>query len=505
VNPEVVSVVSGSYWDDLLSTALVGTERRPLPAAGVPAVLAGPAGAAASADPAVALLDTAALVTVYRRAGMTAGRGVPVPAAAPDEELPVAPVAAADRLAGLLGADPTGLVAEWLGLAAERGVLAPPELLPALLDLGRRQTELRASLVRVGGRRVRWLAAQHPDWAYLTRIAGGAAGPDPAAWEFGDVGSRLDHLRAVRAGDPAAGRELLAGGWATEGPAERAALLDALAVGLSAADEEFLEAALDDRRKEVREAAAELLAGLPGSGYAARMAERALACVRPSPDGRAIDVTSPAAVDAALRRDGLTPVPTPTPADRLGWLERIVARAPLSTWAPLAPSPLHFLRRPVHGGGQQLRAGLAAAAATQHDTGWALALLATTNARDSHPMTAALLGVLPADRRNTYLVGELAGRSKPDPQLLGLLESCPPPWSVELGRAALRAVRRSRKGLGWRIHSLCGLIARRLPVELADEAQEFSARFTDDESGGRAVAELGPMVAFRKRMQEEFA
>jgi hypothetical protein len=52
---------------------------------------------------------------------------------------------------------------------------------------------------------------------------------------------------------------------------------------------------------------------------------------------------------------------------------------------------------------------------------------------------------------------------------------------------------------------LCGLIARRLPVELVREAEEFSAQFLDDEYGGRAVIEVGSMVAFRKRMQEEFA
>jgi hypothetical protein len=120
-------------------------------------------------------------------------------------------------------------------------------------------------------------------------------------------------------------------------------------------------------------------------------------------------------------------------------------------------------------------------------------------------MAAALLGVLPAERRNSWLAGELSGRGKPDPRMLGLLESCPAPWSVELGRVALDAVRRGRKGLGWRIHSLCGLIARRLPVELVDEAEEFSSGFAEDEYGGRAVVELGSMVAFRQRMREEFA
>lgn len=495
--------MSGGYWDDLLSAALVGTERRPLPTAGVPAALAGLAGGS-SADPAVALLDRAAAATLYRRAGVVAGSGVELPEQAPEEELPLAPGPAVARLGGLLGADPTGLVAEWLGLAVERGVLAPPELLPELLELGRRQTELRPLLVRAGGRRVRWLAAQHPDWGYLGRQGGGGGAPDAEAWEFGEVGLRLDHLRAVRGGDPARGLEVLSGTWSGEGPVERTTLLEALEVGLGAADEEFLEGALDDRRKEVREVAASLLARLPGSAYAGRMAARALECVRRS-EGGALEVTPPGAVDAALRRDGLRPAATPTPADRLGWLEMIVGRTPLSTWHGLAGSPLEFLRLEVHGGRPALRAGLAAAAAAQQDTGWALALLGTSGESDSHPMAAALLDVVPAERRNEWLARELAGAGRPDQQVLALLESCPAPWSVELGRVALDAVRRGRKGLGWRIHSLCGLIGRRLPVELAAEAREFSERFADDEYGGRAVAELGSMVAFRKRMQEEFA
>jgi hypothetical protein len=471
----------------------------------VPAGLSGVVQAISAGDPAVALLDSAAAATVYRRAGVVALRDVELPEVAPVEELPLAPPAAGSRLSGLLGSDPTGLVVEWLGLAVERGVLAPPELLPSLLELGRRQTELRPLLAKAGGRRVRWLAAQQPDWGYLGREGGVSAAPDPEAWELGDLGLRLDHLRAVRAGDPAAGRELLAGTWASEGPAERATLLDAMEVGLSLADEGFLEGALDDRRKEVREIAAELLARVEGSAYSGRMALRALECVRVSADGKALEVTPPGAVDASLRRDGLRGASTPTPADRLGWLEMIVGRAPLRTWASLAPSPVDFLRKPVHGGRPALRAGLAAAAATQRDSGWALALLATSAETDSHPMAAALLGVLPAARRNSWLAGELSGRGKPDPQVLGLLESCPGPWSVELGRVALDAVRRGRRGLGWRIHSLCGLIARRLPVELVREAEEFSAQFLDDEYGGRAVIEVGSMVAFRKRMQEEFA
>ena len=57
------------------------------------------------------------------------------------------------------------------------------------------------------------------------------------------------------------GSELLVGSWATESAKDRAALLDALTTGLSLADEELLERALDDSSRVVRQRAAGLLAG----------------------------------------------------------------------------------------------------------------------------------------------------------------------------------------------------------------------------------------------------
>ena len=54
----------------------------------------------------------------------------------------------------------------------------------------------------------------------------------------------------------------------------RASLVTALHVGLSEADEPFLEACLDDRATGVRTAARHLLAELPLSHRADRMAER---------------------------------------------------------------------------------------------------------------------------------------------------------------------------------------------------------------------------------------
>ena len=95
-------------------------------------------------------------------------------------------------------------------------------------------------------------------------------------------------------------------------------------------DEPFLEKTLDDRARDVRDAAASLLARLPQSAFVARMTERA--------KRHALD--PPTAVTPADIRDGLVAKPTGY-APRAFWLERIVASVPPSTFG----DPRSFLER----------------------------------------------------------------------------------------------------------------------------------------------------------------
>ncbi|MDG4865552.1 DUF5691 domain-containing protein, partial [Streptomyces sp. T-3] len=193
-------------WEDLVTTALLGTDRR----------------TRTSLTPG-ALLDTAALHTVRRRAGLQ-----PAPAsarperAAPDLRTPL-PGPARQRLAMLLsdrpgigqggrrGATPdlTELLPQWLIAANDRGYAAPPELLPALLDAARGRTDLRPQALRFAGPRALWLARLNPDWKFALRTApGGSALPSPEdtaavqrLWDEGLFAERVALLAAVRAHD----------------------------------------------------------------------------------------------------------------------------------------------------------------------------------------------------------------------------------------------------------------------------------------------------------------
>jgi Family of unknown function (DUF5691) len=490
-------------WPELLASALVGTDRRM------------PEGLAA-ADAPGALLDAAAVLAVTRRAGYRPVTGVPAPDAAPPDPAPAAGPPAAERLTRLLDTtvfDPdtrAELLVEWLVTAADRGVRVPGELLPALLDLGRRRRELRPLVVAAGGARAGWLAAQHPDWAYLIGERDDAAAADPSRWELGTTGQRAGYLAAVRRTDPAGARDLLAAAWAGETPEDRATLLAVLGTGLSTADEAFLEAALDDRRREVRAVALDLLGRLPGSAYQARMVARARAGLRR--ERGMLVVVPPEACDREMRRDGIAPRPPAGVGERAWWLEEILARTPLSVWG----EPARFLALRVAGGWLDVvLRGLARATTVSQDPAWAAALvdalLASPGAHDRPDdllLVESLYTALPPAERVARAVEALRreGAGRTAPGVDHLLELCPRPWPQPLADAVFAALDRyvQRSAPSWRVTELCQLAAVRLPATVADRAATFAGSIPErDASVRRAAGALADVLGFRHDMLEE--
>lgn len=516
-----------SGWDEHVAAALLGTERRD------PPVLDGePGGAPGGDDAAARLLDQAALLTVRRRAGIVPARGgdlEPI-APAPVEHAPPVPDAAAARLARILAGEQIRVLPEWLDAAADRGLRVPPRLLPALLERGRSDRMLRPSIARAAGRRGMWLALQNTDWAYLVGAGPVRSGDDPAgaeAWRSGTRHRRAAYLSGLRGTDPAAARDLLRATWDREPAPDRAAFLGTFAWGLSLDDEEFLEAALDDRGKDVRQLAADLLARLPGAAYGERMAERARACLTlrpgpppeagvsgPPPDGPWIEVEAPHEHDAGLARDGVpfhpggsfAPRPGSGPVGtRAAWLREILARTPPATWTSLFGLPPDgIVRLPVAGGGAgDLHTGWARAALNQRDAGWARALLGDGAAVDEPEALADLLGVLPEDERGAAAAG-LVRRAPDRAELLRLLERVPGPWTGPLA-AAVVTILTGSAGLPTRaaehtLVRLCRVADLRLDPAAAARLAEHPVR-----PHPRPLTDLVETLRFRGEMLKELS
>lgn len=196
-----------SEWEQLLATALVGTDRRGAPAA----VLDGRV-ALDAREPDRQVLRAAAMLGTYRDAGRRAAPPNVRVEPAPTETWPRASETAVSVLELLLGDEAAGiavdipLVDEWLRACAHAGQRVPHRLVPELLELATRDRALRDNVHAAVGSRGQWLATLNPRWA----------------WARGDVArtyvdlstATRDERRAIltqlRATDPAAARNLVA-------------------------------------------------------------------------------------------------------------------------------------------------------------------------------------------------------------------------------------------------------------------------------------------------------
>ncbi|GAA2354284.1 hypothetical protein Cme02nite_47210 [Catellatospora methionotrophica] len=443
--------MSTSIWSDLMSSALVGTDRRRLVLPGTDGPLATVLAALGGELGPDGLLSAAAAVTVARRAGQTPARtSRPEPATA--ETAPYASPAAQQRLAALLSGGSVELdrtttrelAGEWLRVAADRGLLAGPAILVALLDLGSADTAARAAVRSVGGARLGWLALQGPGrWAWAVQQDAPAQAAD---WDTGRLADRVRYLTELRARDAAAGRDLLAQAWPQEKASDLAALLAACGTGLGPDDEPWLEHTLDDRRAQVREAAARLLGALPGSAYRQRMADRALACVHVA--DRRLVATPPAEYDDTMRRDGISAKPSTGVGERTHWLRQIIEYAPLDCWTAFDPTPAGLLSRKFDDTwGAVLRAGLTRAAITQRHAAWAAVLILDGIGRHDMNELRELAAVMPEQDLAELIAAQL--RRKVD-AVVRFLDVLPQPWPAPVADAVLECLADTeRRRSGW--------------------------------------------------------
>ncbi|WP_210591438.1 DUF5691 domain-containing protein [Streptomyces sp. GESEQ-35] len=529
-----VDTPASGAWEELVTAALLGTERRT------------PPGSSPGRDAPVALLDAAAVETVRRRAGLRPARAAERPEPAPEDPRPELPGAAARRLSVLLADRPgTGagrgrgtapdlmeLLPQWLAAANTRGFAAPPEVLPALLDAARGRTDLRPTALTFAGPRAVWLARLNPDWRFALRAAPGGGAALPSAedtekvrqlWQEGLFAERVALLAAIRARVPAAARELLTSTWSTERAEDRLMFLDSLRTGLGPDDEPFLEQALADRSRNVRATAAELLSSLPGSALAARMAVRAGACVAfdRMPEIPTIAVEAPHECDPSMERDGVVTKAPAGRGERSWWLGQLVEAAPLGTWPGRlgGRTPQEIVALPVADDWQgELHAAWCRAAVRQRNAEWARALLGTPSAPEaggpgavSLAERAKLLGTLGSAERAEWVAGFIAAHGLSEAfQLLGV---CAVPWAVPLGRAVVDAlnIARDAGSYPWSFSGVMGLAERCLEpgetgrldglVAVPDEPEDASPG-----AGGywaEAFQRLATTLRLRAAMAEE--
>jgi hypothetical protein len=301
---------------------------------------------------------------------------------------------------------------------------------------------------------------------------------------MGGRGQRLTYLERLRDVDPDAARAALRGTWMSEPAPDRAAFLATFERGLGPADEEFLEGALADRAKDVRQVAAGLLARLPGSAYGRRVAERAAACLRTE------------------RRPGQqTWIIVEPPDGGVAALRDLLAHAPPRTWTTLLRrKPAEVVRLPIADDhDKDVHVGWARAAVLCRDAEWARALLAAGVVAGELDVAVDLLGVLPTAERAAG-AAELLRGADGYRGLIRVLDRIAGPWTGELADAVLGALADAagRPDGARYLGQLCRLADERLSPGVADRLVEITRRHDT-----WPLAELAETLRFRRDMLEE--
>ncbi|MDC0831440.1 DUF5691 domain-containing protein [Geitlerinema sp. CS-897] len=499
-------------WEDLVKAALLGTQRQSpqLPTA---------------SDRIEKLLDRmdeegqiyrgAAIEATRRRAGKRfpklEGEAI---APAPIETLRYSPEAGQLLQQILDRPDCSELLPQWVRYAAAAKVCVPPEQLPALLDLAASRRHLRSAVLSAIGSRGRWLAAQNPAWEDVAGIS-----PDDdldRQWRLGTAATRLLLLQRLRETQPDTAREFVESTWQQDKAFDRAEFLKTFTVGLSEADEHFLETALDDRSKQVRAVAAELLARLPNSGLCRRVRRRveaAISIVRRE-TSLELRVSLPISGGAEMQRDSLD-LKKPTKIGEKAWvLLQQLAMVPPTRWTETAtPQELVKVALESEWAGVLLE-GWAVATTRHPDAAWAEALLEVVEdipekLCDRGDRDRGLAECLSVERLEGFVWRHL--EANPQPLLkshpsLALLKTCRHPWNDVFSRRVIERfcaeIKTAKDNYNWAVRSTFQSFAYYISPMLLDEiSQKLNAVKTPGSYWEQTVDDFLELLQLRSKMQ----
>lgn len=157
-----------SGWDDLVTTALLGTDRRGLPES-LPEPIITSGGRPEDGDPAERLLDLAAAYGVVNR---TADRSIDAPDDwhPPTADRPWASPPARSLLDELIAEGQPALLTAWLQHCVDHGQAVAPEQCISIINAASRTPQIdRTLLAQALGEQGRWLLGLNPTWTSLHR------------------------------------------------------------------------------------------------------------------------------------------------------------------------------------------------------------------------------------------------------------------------------------------------------------------------------------------------
>ncbi len=360
-------------WNNLVSTSVLGLDRN---------------GEYADDNVRLEFMNKIAALSVINKSGATAGKCSDVSLNIFSEPENICSQNAADNLREILNNNFNEMLTEWCLIASSNDIVVPPEYLPDIFESAMKLPEKQRYVIqRVIGKRGQWLSLHNARWKDVFVIKE----LSEEQWLTGSREERLALLKHLRVISPAKARGLLEQTWPEETPDDRAAFLECMKAGISLDDEDFLEQSLDDKRKPVRTAAADLLARISGAKLCQRMSARVKELIKYQPVQKGllkkkkaeIEVTLPDIKDKELLRDGADPVKAGKMGQKAVAMANIIGMTPLSFWSQYESDIESFIMTCMSSEfSTSFALGFSIAAVRQQDKDWAKVLILNCHARN---------------------------------------------------------------------------------------------------------------------------
>ncbi len=258
----------------LLTNALLGTDKMPLQATVLPPVIAEYLQKAPAESPEATFLKAATLFYAYQKAGEEAPKlQIPEYKPAPEETRPVCPAHFSVHFKQENDPQTTVLLPHIIDKCLKNNWSVASNDLVNLLNIGKRKelpAWLKAKIVELAGDKGVWLAQFNPEWNYVQTEAA-----EVIIWDEGSVDQRIELLKQHRIKNPDAALAMLEPAWKECSTRERKSFLKVLSINLNINDEPFLNSVYTDIlaqkesnsgvKGEIKKIVVDLLLSLPDS------------------------------------------------------------------------------------------------------------------------------------------------------------------------------------------------------------------------------------------------
>lgn len=413
-------------WDQIINTALLGTDKRTLAAAELPAELAELAAYIQNntTDKEEQFLQIATLAFNYRQCGVLPlqKEGVTVSKAAVEEK-PYSSPLAIQTLRDILESESNSLLQFWLQLCEAAGRIVTPELVPALLTIGTQQKKLQHLVVACCGKRGDWLCQFNPEWNFST------ATTQEEIWQTGSAEQRKAVLEQLRKEDPATARAWLLQTWAQEDAATKVEWLMIMATNIGEDDIEFLESLAKEKSKKVKEVALWLLKQIPDSPVVQQYRQVLQKTITIGKKG--LQIKLPAGLDEHLfKNTGLDKLSNSKDfTDEEFIIFQLVQAVPPTFWETRLDSEPDIIIRSMQKDpiGKKLMPALVQAVVAFRDQRWAMALM-----QNSQVFYIDIIPLLPVKEQEFYSIRFMDQFSE---NIIEHAIKREDTWSVDLTRA----------------------------------------------------------------------